>query len=150
MAVDAGAWVLPHAVFDAMDAHPGEGELRILPAISKLIENGEPFRAYTIEQPWLQFGDHSGIAGVLEVMSYFQSMAEKDKHRRPDPKQAVDSGNDCIIERSDVQTKVEHCEIRDALVFGSGRLRNCTVENAVVMCRDNVSDCCISNEIRVF
>lgn len=133
--VDAGLTVLPRHVCDHLEKLPPRGsELRVLQGVEALIAEGLEVRAVKMVGPWLQYGDHEGVAGVCRVLNQIRPFAGVDS---PGPKASVD-----VLHRN--------CDIVNAIVFGPGELHDCTVRDSLVYCRDHVVGRCADNEIAVW
>ncbi len=131
-AVDAGVFRFPTEIFAATAGEePLRGELRVLQGVARLIEDGADARAVRLPHPWLQFGDHEGLAGVLRVM---RALAESQ-------------GIEPSCDGSNVMVQTRACTITDSLVFGPGTLTACTIRNAMVYCGRHVEGVTISGEI---
>jgi hypothetical protein len=74
--------------------------------------------------PWLQYGDHEGVAGVCRVMDQIRYYAG-----------GADGGQD-----SSIDPAIHHrdCRIHNSLVFGPGELAGCTITNSLVYCATHV------------
>jgi len=117
--VDAGVFRLDRRIFDALDGLPPlRGELRVLQGIDRLLSSGADVRAVRMPGPWLQFGDHEELPGVLRVMRQLGQM----HGRRYAPGE------------SSVMVPAEGCEIENSLVFGPGSLKDCAIKDSVVYC----------------
>jgi len=130
--VDAGMFRLPRLVCDYLDElEPVRGELRILSAVGALIDAGLDVRAVQMRGPWLQYGDHEGVAGVCRVMNQLRPYTGDG-----------DGGRD-----SSVEIETADCEIRDSLVFGPGELAGCTITESLVYCATRVEGATVQGEI---
>ncbi len=113
---------------------PRGDELRILQGVNAMIRAGDDVRAIVMPGPWLQFGDHEHLDGVLRVMRQIrngEAVSETDT--------------------SSVDAKAcPECEIRNSLVFGPGELVNCTVSESMVYCARRVENAQIHGEMTAF
>ncbi len=126
--VDAGMFRLTQHVCDRLETcEPIRGELRILQGLNALLEEGREVRAVELPQPWLQYGDHEGVAGVCRVMDQLRG-ADEDR----------DSSID--IAHSD-------CEISNSLVFGPGELAGCSITDSLVYCANRAEGLTARGEI---
>ncbi len=132
--VDAGIFRFDSAIFDFTAAHePLRGELRVLQGVNSLVEAGEEVRAIEMPHPWLQFGDHEGIDGVIRVMRALGEM----RGERCDP------GDSCVM------VPARDCEVEDALVFGPGSLEGCVIRHSLVYCGADAVGRVVSDAIEV-
>jgi len=130
--VDAGVFRFPPEILPAIAAQePLRGELRVLQGVARLMEEGADARAVPLPHPWLQFGDHEGLAGVLRVM-----------HQLGEAIGAAPSPDG-----SSVMVETRECAITKSLIFGPGSLTGCTVRDAMVYCGTHVEGATISSEI---
>jgi len=113
---------------------PLRGELRILQGIDAMIREGDDVRGIVMPGPWLQFGDHEMLDGVLRVMR--QMHADES---------ALPAGESSV----DVVT-CEGCEIRNSLVFGPGELVNCTITDSMVYCGTRLEGMRIEGEMTAY
>jgi len=130
--VDAGMFRLTQHVCDRIEAcEPIRGELRILQGLNALLEEGREVRAVELPQPWLQYGDHEGVAGVCRVMDQIRVYAD-----------GADEGCD-----SSIDITSSDCEITNSLVFGPGELVGCTITDSLVHCASRVEGMTAHGEI---
>lgn len=116
--VDAGMFRFSSDIYAALDGLPPRGkELRVLQGVHQMLQEGKAVRAVQMDPPWLQFGDHEGVAGVLRVM------------RELRPQQAAEAPGDSSV---DIATR--GCRIENSLVFGPGELVDCKVKDSLVYC----------------
>ena len=80
--------------------------------------------------PWLQYGDHEGVAGVCRVMNQIRPYTG-----------GADQGRD-----SSVDIRNEDCEIVNSLVFGPGELVGCTIHDSLVYCARRVEGATVRGE----
>jgi len=117
--VDAGIVKFDPMILDLVAGHePLRGELRVLQGVNSLVEAGEEVRAVQMPHPWMQFGDHEGINGVIRVM---RTLAEMQGER-------------CAPGDSSLMVRARDCAIEDALVFGPGSLDRCVIKRSLVYC----------------
>ena len=117
--VDAGMFRLTQDVCDRIEAcEPVRGELRILQGLHALLEEGREVRAVELPHPWLQYGDHEGVASVCRVMDQIRMYAN-----------GADEGRD-----SSIDITHSDCEITNSLVFGPGELVGCSIADSLVYC----------------
>lgn len=134
--VDAGMFRVPERVYDLLEeAEPRRGEVRISQGVHAMMEAGEDVRGVMMPHPWLQFGDHEGLDGVLRVMRAIRD-------RRPGIPQGLDSSVDVTVE--------ERCEIHNSLVFGPGELIDCTITDSMVYCGRRLEGARIEGEMTAF
>lgn len=134
--VDAGVFRLSPAIFDALDGLPPRGkELRVMQGIDRILREGGDVRGVRTPQPWLQFGDHEKLPGVLRVMKQMRNGAG--------PIEVTGDSSVDMASHSD-------CDIRDSLVFGPGELVNCTVTNSVVYCATRLEGLEIDGEMAAY
>ena len=122
--VDRGVWVFDETIFDYLSrVEKCRGEFRILEAIQKLVDQGGFVNPKKVKEDWLQIGDHEGWRSLIKLKDYFSQILDgrtvKNKH------------DGSLVENSSVDLAASGCEIRDSLIFGSGSLENCLVENCV-------------------
>ena len=126
--VDAGAFRFSPTIYDALDGlPPKDKELRILQGVQQLLLTGAEVRAAQMQQPWLQFGDHEGLSGVLRVMRELRSEGADDD--------------------SYVGLSHEGCRIENSLVFGPGQLADCAIKDSFVYCAGRVEGEAVSGEM---
>jgi NDP-sugar pyrophosphorylase family protein len=131
--VDAGVFRLSPSIFDALDGLPPRGkELRLMQGIERILREDGDVRAVRTPQPWLQFGDHEKLPGVLRVMKQMRNGAGV-------PDAIVGSSVDIAAHAG--------CEINESLVFGPGELVNCTVTNSMVYCATRLEGMEIDGEM---
>jgi glucose-1-phosphate thymidylyltransferase len=113
---------------------PLRGELRILQGVDAMIREVDDVRGIVMPGPWLQFGDHEGLAGVLRVMRQIHDDADS----LPEGASSVDvaSATDCTIANS--------------LVFGPGELVNCTITDSMVYCGTRLEGVQITGEMAAY
>ncbi len=130
--VDAGMFRLTQDVCDRIEAcEPIRSELRILQGLNALLEEGREVRAVELPQPWLQYGDHEGVAGVCRVMDQIRMYAN-----------GADAGRD-----SSIDINHRDCEITNSLVFGPGELVGCSIADSLVYCDTRVEGMTAHGEI---
>ena len=113
---------------------PLRGELRILQGIDAMIREGDDVRATVMPGPWLQFGDHEGLDGVLRVMRQMHA----DESALRDGESSVEV------------VTCEGCEISNSLVFGPGELVNCTITDSMVYCATRLEGLHIEGEMTAY
>jgi len=117
--VDAGVFRFSPALFEALDGMPPRGgELRVTQGVDRLIREGAEVRAVEMPHPWLQFGDHEALGGVLRVMR-----AMRDSAPEPGPHLG-----------SSVGVPTRDCRIINSLVFGPGELIDCEIIDCAIYC----------------
>lgn len=130
--VDAGVFRFPPEILPAIATQePLRGELRVLQGVARLMEEGADARAQLMPGPWLQFGDHEGLPGVLRVMRQLGAAI------------GIEPG----LDGSSVMVEARDCTITNSLVFGPGRLTDCTIRDAMVYCGTSVERATIDGEI---
>ncbi len=130
--VDAGVFRLDQRIFDALDGLPPlRGELRVLQGIDGLLTAGADVRAVQMPGPWLQFGDHEGLAGVLRVMRQLGEM----------------HGHECGPGASCVMVPAEGCTIENSLIFGPGSLKDSTIKDSIVYCATDTVGAAVTGAI---
>jgi len=128
--VDAGMIRTTTALFEMLERLPRvRGELRLLVGVNRMLEAGYDVRAVIMPGPWLQFGDHEELNGVLRVMRELRDGAAA-------PGASIDA-------------RTQSCTIENSVVFGPGELVNCTVRNSLVYCTGRVEGEKISDEMAV-
>lgn len=133
--VDAGIIRTTNRICELLETlQPLRGELRILQGIAAMIEEGDDVRGVVMPGPWLQFGDHEGLQGVLRVM--------RQIHNDEPGLSAAASSVDGVV--------CEGCEIRNSLVFGPGELVNCTIIDSMVYCGTRLEDVRIVGEMTAY
>lgn len=134
--VDAGMIRTTSRICELLETlEPFRGELRMLQGVNAMLEAGEDVRAIVMPGPWLQFGDHEHLDGVLRVMRQIRNGE-------------VGEGQ---FEDSYVEIAAcEGCAIRNSLVFGPGELVNCTVTDSVVYCATRLEDIEIHGEMTAY
>ncbi len=121
--VDAGMFRLPRRVCEHLDTlEPLRNELRVLQGIQAIIAEGGRVRGVQMPQPWLQFGDHEGVAGICRVLDQIRPYTN-----------GADEGRN-----SSVEVACTDCNITNSLVFGPGELVGCTITNSLVYCGSRV------------
>ena len=134
--VDAGMMRVPPDIYEVLDAvEPRRGEIRIMQAISDLLEAGRDVRAIMMPNPWLQFGDHERLNGVLRVM-------REIRNGEPAPNSFDGSSVDVRA--------AEGCDIHNSLVFGPGELINCTISNSMIYCSTRLENVRIDGKMTAF
>ncbi len=132
--VDAGVFKFDPMIFEMLDGLPPRGnELRVMQGVARLLEVGEKVRAVRMPGPWLQFGDHEGIAGVLRVMREL----------------AAQQGRKCGPRDSCLMVPADGCTIENSLVFGPGSLKDCTIRDSVVYCAGEVVGATVIDAVAV-
>lgn len=132
--VDAGMFRMTSRICELLATlEPRRGELRILQGVEAMIREGDDVRAIVMPGPWLQFGDHEHLGGVLRVMRQI---------RNGDPLEPGASSVDAVT--------CEGCEIRNSLVFGPGELVNCVVTDSMVYCGTRLENVRIEGEMIAF
>jgi len=127
--VDAGTFRFSSAIYEMLDGlAPMRNELRVLQGVQELMRSGAEVRAVQMQGPWLQFGDHEGVSGVLRVM------------RELRPPQAASSD-------SSIEVRTHDCQIENSLVFGSGELINCAIKDSLVYCAGRIEGRSAEGEI---
>jgi dTDP-glucose pyrophosphorylase len=131
--VDAGMFRIPSRICELLESvEPRRGEVRITQGIDRMIQQGEDVRAVVMPGPWVQFGDHERLNGVLRVMTEIRN-------------------DESYCDGSSVDADTcEACEIRNSLVFGPGELINCVVTDSMVYCGTRVENARIEGEIIAF
>lgn len=130
--VDAGVFRFPLEILPAIAAQePLRGELRVLQGVAQLMKEGADARAVLMPGPWLQFGDHEGLPGVLRVM------------RQLGEAFGIEPG----LDGASVMVHTRDCTITNSLVFGPGSLTDSTIRNAMVYCGTDVEGARISDRI---
>ena len=134
--VDAGMIRTTSRVCDLLDTlEPFRGELRILQGINAMIEAGDDVRAIVMPGPWLQFGDHEHLSGVLRVMRQIRN-GEVAREQ---------------FEGSYVDVAAcDGCTIRNSLVFGPGELVNCTITDSMVYCATRLEGAQIHGQMTAY
>jgi len=133
--VDAGMSRVPSRIHDLLEGlAPRKGELRITQGLNAMIEAGDDVRAVAMPGPWLQFGDHESLGGVLRVMRQIH----EDEAHLPEGASSVD-GVAC-----------EGRELRNSLIFGTGQLVNCTIIDSVVYCGTRLEGLRIEREMTAY
>jgi NDP-sugar pyrophosphorylase family protein len=134
--VDAGLIRTTSRICELLDTlEPLRGELRILQGVNAMIEAGDEVRGIVMPGPWLQFGDHERLGGVLRVMRQIRNGE-------------VGEGQ---FEDSYVEIAAcEGCEIRNSLVFGPGELVNCTITDSMVYCATRLEGVQIEGEMTAY
>jgi len=118
--VDAGVFRFSSDIYEVLEGLPPiRNELRVLQGVQELLRSGGEVQAVQMEDPWLQFGDHEGVSGVLRVM------------RELRPPEAASSD-------SSIEVTTRDCDIHDSLVFGPGELINCAIKDSLVYCAGRV------------
>jgi dTDP-glucose pyrophosphorylase len=134
--VDAGMIRTTSRICEMLETlEPIRGELRLLQGVNAMIEAGDDVRAIVMPGPWLQFGDHEHLGGVLRVLGQI-------RNGEPTPEQFQDS----YVE---IDT-CENCRIRNSLVFGPGELVNCTITDSMVYCATRLEGKQIEGEMTAF
>ena len=127
--VDAGIFRFSSAIYEVLEGLPPvRKELRVLQGVQELLQSGAEVRAVHMQHPWLQFGDHEGVGGVLRVMSELR------------PPEAASSD-------SSIEVTTRDCAIENSLVFGPGELVNCSIKDSLVYCGGRVEGRCADGEI---
>jgi len=130
--VDVGMTLLPRMVCDYLDGlRPRRGELRVLQGVEALLADGRDVRAVKMPGPWLQYGDHEGVAGVCRVMNDMKARAEQ----APGGLQAS------------IDVPHQNCEITNSVVFGPGELHDCSIRNSLVYCNGRIEGHSAQDEI---
>lgn len=130
--VDAGVFRFPPEILSALASQePLRGELRVLQGVARLMEGGADARVVLMPGPWLQFGDHEGLPGVLRVMRQLGAAI------------GIDPG----VDDSSVMVETHACTITNSLVFGPGRLIGCTIRDSMVYCGAHIEGATIKGEI---
>lgn len=133
--VDAGVVRLPPEIFAALDDLAPQGnELRLMGGINLLLRAGGHVHSVITPQPWLQFGDHEMLGGVLRVMRQMCSGSIAER--------LADSSVDLRSHQG--------CDFRNSLVFGPGEMINCTVRDSMVYCATRLEDEEIDGEIAAY
>lgn len=118
--VDAGVFRFSSDIYEVLEGLPPiSNELRVLQGVQELLRSGGEVQAVQMQDPWLQFGDHEGVSGVLRVM------------RELRPPEAASSD-------SSVGVAARDCGIENSLVFGPGELINCAIKDSLVYCAGRV------------
>lgn len=131
--VDAGLVRTTSRICELLETlEPRRGELRILQGIDAMIREGDDVRGIVMPGPWLQFGDHEHLSGVLRVMHQIRNGA------LPENDSSV-GGVAC-----------ERCEISNSLVFGPGELIDCTITDSMVYCATRLEGMQIHGEMTAF
>lgn len=130
--VDAGVFRLGSAVLASLSGQaPRGGELRILQGVARMLEAKQDVRAVHMPGPWLQFGDHEGLSGIMRVMHHLAEM------------QSIDAGPDA----ASVMLKTRNCHIVNSLVFGPGSLTDCIIRDSLLYCAVDAAGLSMTNEI---
>ncbi|MEA3400137.1 MAG: NTP transferase domain-containing protein [Armatimonadota bacterium] len=117
--VDAGVFRLCPEIFHHLDRLPPRGtELRVMQGIDALLRGRADVRTIRMPQPWLQFGDHEGLGGVLRVMRQMRD-------RIP----GCGGEGDRSLE---IATRDSH--IANSLIFGPGEVVGCTIRDSLIYC----------------
>lgn len=133
--VDAGITLLPRIICDYLEQLPPRGaELRLLQGVEALLEDGLEVRAVKMPGPWLQYGDHEGVAGVCRVMNQLRPYAE-----------GIDPASPASVD-------ITHrdCQIINSVVFGPGQLYGCTIRNSLIYCENPVEGRSADGQIAVW
>ncbi|MBD3292212.1 MAG: NTP transferase domain-containing protein [Armatimonadia bacterium] len=134
--VDAGMIRMTSHVCDLLETlEPFRGELRILQGINAMIEAGDDVRGIVMPGPWLQFGDHEHLDGVLRVMRQIRNGEASEEQFEGSCVEVAES-RDCMI--------------RNSLVFGPGELVNCTITDSMVYCATRLEGVQIHGEMTAY
>lgn len=121
--VDAGVVRMTPPVLDALSTLPPRGrELRMMQGVEAVLKNGGEVRAVKMPGPWLQFGDHEELPGVLRVMRQLRAV-DGDPLRDGEASVGVPHAN---------------CTIHNSLVFGPGELIDCEIRDSMVYCEGRI------------
>ena len=134
--VDAGLIRTNWHICEVLETlEPLRGELRILQGIVEMISEGCDVRGIVMPGPWLQFGDHEHLDGVLRVM------------------REIRNGEAALTEFEDSCVEIavcEGCTIRNSLVFGPGELVNCTIIDSMVYCATRLEGADIRGQMMAY
>ncbi|MGC9319333.1 MAG: sugar phosphate nucleotidyltransferase [Armatimonadota bacterium] len=132
--VDAGVFRLCPEVFDHLDRLPPRGEeLRVMQGIDALLQAGADVRTVRMPQPWLQFGDHERLDGVLRVMRQMRDRVPGCKGE-----------GECSVEIASKGSRIVN-----SLVFGPGEVVNCTIRDSLIYCARRIEGEQIEGEMGV-
>jgi UDP-N-acetylglucosamine diphosphorylase / glucose-1-phosphate thymidylyltransferase / UDP-N-acetylgalactosamine diphosphorylase / glucosamine-1-phosphate N-acetyltransferase / galactosamine-1-phosphate N-acetyltransferase len=131
--VDRGVWMLsPQVLATLGTATFGLGELRLMHGVRRMLENGAEIGVCTSRKSWIQIGDHTGVAGVIEAMRHIGEAIGSE-----DPEGSVG-----------VTTR--DCEIHDSVVLGPGMMTCSRVDRSLVYVNGLVEGVEISDKVEVF
>ena len=148
--VDAGNIRFEPSIFAHIaKLQPVRGELRILQAVRMMLQEEREVRAVQMPPPWLQFGDHEGVAGVCRVMHELRTTSP------PGPLPASMQGRmtnpqapaSLLANASSVQLSACNCRITNSLVFGPGELHDCCIHDSLIYCAGHVRGRSATGEI---
>jgi len=133
---DAGMVRVTGRIYDRLESvEPLRGELRILQGVQEMIRAGDDVRAIVMPGPWLQFGDHEHLEGVLRVMGQI-------RNGHPGDARFMDASVDVAA--------CDGCEIQNSLVFGPGELVDCKISNSMIYCATRLEGVEIDGKMAAF
>lgn len=133
--VDRGVWILSLGIFDKLGEmiySEDTGEIRMLNAIQKLIDEGTDVKAYLTNESWIQLGDHAPLESVLKGLKFFKD------------------GDSFINASIASDIEVENSNIVNSLIFGSGKIESSKIENSVVYLNGAIEGKDMANCMDVF
>ena len=120
--IDRGTWLVSPYVLDYIAAFGRtQGELRFLNVLDRMMGDGHEVAGVQHPEPWIQIGDHEGVAGVIAAQRKLQQIGARDVLPEEPPRPLTSPA-------------LEDSHVEDSVVFGSGTIRNSHLARSLVYC----------------